>query len=70
MIRIKLAEVMGKKRIKQKALSEQTGIRPNTISDMWYEKSKRIDLNYLDKLCEVLECQPGDLLEYVPDNKE
>ena len=31
--------------------------------------AKHIPLNVLDAICEALDCQPSDLLEYVPDNK-
>lgn len=45
-----------------------TGIRPNTISDMYNELSERINIIYLDKICEVLDCDISDLLEYVPND--
>lgn len=67
MINIKVAELMGKHKLSKKALSEITGIRPNTVSDLWYGRTKRLDLEHLNKLCEAFNCQPGDLFEYVPD---
>lgn len=42
------------------------GIHPNTISKL--QKNQRINTDTLDKLCQILDCQPGDLLEYVPDD--
>lgn len=67
MIKIHAAELMGREKLTQKALSEMTGIRPNTISALWHGTTKRIDIDYMDSLCKALNCQPGDLLEYVPD---
>lgn len=67
MIRIRLKAVSADKGIKQKELVEKTGIRQPTLSAMNNNSSKHIPLDVLSKLCEVLDCQPGDLLEYVPD---
>ncbi|HPF44454.1 MAG TPA: helix-turn-helix transcriptional regulator [Syntrophomonadaceae bacterium] len=67
MIRIKLSEVMGRLRIKQSELIRRTGIRPGTINNLYYERTLRLEIEHLNRLCEALECQPGDLLEYVPD---
>ena len=71
MINIHVSELMGRLRLTQKALSEATGIRANTISSYWHGTARRLEVEHIDKLCAVLMCQPGDLLQYVPDeNKE
>jgi putative transcriptional regulator len=70
MIIIKVAELMGKNKLTQKALAEMTGIRPNTISALWHGTIKRIEIDQIDKLCVALKCQPGDLLEYIPESNE
>ena len=44
MIRIKLSDLLGKHKMSQKALSNLTNIRPATISKMYYEESKRLDI--------------------------
>lgn len=67
MISIKVAEMMGKHRLNQKTLSKLTGIRPNTISALWHGTAKRLDMDQLDVLCKALNCQPGELLEWVED---
>lgn len=67
MIKIKLCELMGREKMTRKKLSELTGIRPNTIGDLYREDIKKIDLHILDKICEVFECEIADLLEYVPN---
>ena len=66
-VKIKLSEIMGRKRITQKKLSEATGIRPGTINSLYHEFAKQIRIDHLAKICAVLECQPGDLLEYIPE---
>lgn len=70
MIRIKLSELMGKEKMTRKRLAELTGIRPNTIGDLYREDVRKIDIHTLNKLCEIFDCKVGELLEYVPDNNE
>lgn len=67
MVNIKVAELMGKRKLNQKALAELTGIRPNTISALWHGTAKRLEIDQVDALCKALDCQAGDLLEYVPE---
>lgn len=67
MVKIKLKAVLAEKGIKQKDLVERTGIRQPTLSAMNNNVAKHIPLDVLDKLCEALDCQPADLLEYVPN---
>ena len=51
----------------RKRLAELTGIRPNTIGDMYNEKVKKVDLESLDKICHVFHCDISDILEYTED---
>lgn len=67
MIKIKLSKLMGEHKMNQKTLSNLTNIRPATISKMYYEESKRIDIRQLNSLCSVFNCEISELLEYVPD---
>ena len=67
MIKIKLSDMLGKHKMTQKALSELTGIRPATISKMYYEEIKRIEIDQINRLCKVFDCSVGDLLEYIHD---
>lgn len=66
MIVFHVAELMGKHRLTKKALSDITGIRPNTIAALWKGEAKRIEVEHIERLCVALNCQPGDLLEYIP----
>jgi putative transcriptional regulator len=67
LIVIKLSELLGRKKIRQRAVADATGIRPNTISAYWHGNVQRIDVEHLDKLCKYLECEVGDIIEYVED---
>lgn len=66
-IKIHLSKILGEKRWTQADLSRKTGIRPNTISELYNELVDRVSLEQLDKICEVLECDLNDLLEYIPN---
>lgn len=67
MIRIHLSRLLGEKRWTQAYLSQVTGIRPNTISELYNEIVERVSLEHLDRICEVLECDLSDLIEYLPN---
>ncbi|PHV70687.1 transcriptional regulator [Sporanaerobium hydrogeniformans] len=67
MINIKLAELLGKHKMTRKRLAELTDTRPNTIGDLYNEKCKKIDIEVLNKICTVLECNIEDILEYKKD---
>ena len=44
-----------------------SGLQANTVSGIYNNKARRIDAATIDTLCEVLECEPGDLFDYSPD---
>ena len=66
MIKIKVSDVLGKRKMTQRELSDRAGIRPATVSMYYRETIKEIGKEHLDSLCKVFNCQPGDLLEYIP----
>lgn len=66
MIRIKISDLLGKNKMTQKALSNLTHIRPATISKMYYEEIKRIDIKHIDSLCKAFNCEISELFEYIP----
>lgn len=70
MIEFRIAELMGRHKLTKKALSDKTGIRPNTIAALWKGEAKRLEIEHIDKLCSALNCQPGDLLEYMPEKEK
>ncbi|MEW9700700.1 helix-turn-helix domain-containing protein [Paenibacillus sp. SI8] len=76
MIRFKLSEMLEKRGMTMYQISKQTGIRPNTLSQ-WVNNEKlreedkhvkAVSIEVLNQLCEALDCVPGDLLQYLPDN--
>lgn len=69
MIKVKLSDLLGKHKMTQRALSDATRIRPATISKMYYEECKRLDISQLNRICKVFNCEISDLLEYIPDKK-
>ena len=50
-------------------LSEKVGITMANISILKNGKAKAVKLSTLDSICKALQCQPGDILEYVPDEE-
>ena len=51
----------------QKDLAERVGIAPWRLGRYVNSQVKRIDVGVLNNLCRYLDCTPGDILEYVPD---
>lgn len=67
-IKINVAEWLGKRKMTRNQLSVATGIRPATIANYYYETLKRIEVDHLAKICQALDCTPGDLLEIIPED--
>lgn len=64
MIIVNLDVIMAKRKISSNELSELVGITPANLSILKTGKAKAIRFSTLDKLCEALNCQPADILEY------
>lgn len=62
MIRILLSKKLGELRWTQADLYRATGIRKATINEYYNELTDRVDLQYLDKICEVLGCDLDEIL--------
>jgi putative transcriptional regulator len=67
MIRIHFSRLLGERKLKMAEVSRLTGLSKNALSDLYYEKTLSMRFDTLSKLCQVLNCQVGDLLEYIPD---
>jgi putative transcriptional regulator len=63
-LRIHVSDWLGKMKMTQKELADLTDIRPATISAMYHETIKRIEIDQIEALCRVFECQPGDIFTY------
>lgn len=69
MIRILLSTKLGELRWTQADLARATGIRPNTINELYHELADRVNLEHLDLICEALDCELDELIVRVPDDK-
>lgn len=67
---IELDVMLARRKVKSKDLAEHVGITEVNISLLKQGKVKGIRFETLEKICEFLDCQPGDLLVYVRDNAE
>jgi putative transcriptional regulator len=67
MIKFKVKVMLAMREMTQKELAERTGIRPPTVSAICTGTVKHLPVDALDKICEVLNCQPADLMEYIED---
>lgn len=65
-----LSHVRERRRLSQRQLAAIAGIRPDTISALERGKSAGIQFETLARLCDVLDCEPGDLLEVERDAHE
>ena len=66
--RINLDVVMAKRKIGLTELSKEVDITMANLSILKNNKAKAIRFSTLEALCKTLDCQPGDLLEFVPDD--
>ena len=67
MIIVNLDVMLARRKMRSKELAERIGFTEANISLLKSGKVKGVRFETLDKICEVLECQPGELLEYRPD---
>ncbi len=63
---INLDVMMAKRKISSNELAEKIGITPANLSVLKTGKAKAVRFSTLEKICEALDCQPGDILEYDP----
>ena len=59
--------MLAKRKMSVTELSEKVGITMSNISILKNGRAKAIRFSTLDAICKVLDCQPGDILEYVDD---
>lgn len=70
MIIVNLDEMLEKRNMTVTELSERVGITMANISILKNNKAKAIRFTTLEAICKVLECQPGDILEFLDDEEE
>ncbi|NLC94927.1 MAG: helix-turn-helix transcriptional regulator [Bacilli bacterium] len=69
-IYVNLDEIIKKNNITSKELAELIGITEANLSILRSNKAKAIRFSTLNKLCKILQCEPGDILKYIDDNEE
>lgn len=67
MIRVNIDVMLAKRKMSVTELSEKVGITMANISILKNDKAKAVRFDTLSKICEALDCQPGDILDYVED---
>lgn len=63
---VQLDVMLARRKVKSKALAEYVGITEANLSLLKQGKVKGVRFETLEKICEFLECQPGELLAYAP----
>ena len=61
---VNLDVVMAKRKMSLNELSDKVGMALSNLSILKTNKAKAIRFSTLEKICEVLECKPGDILDY------
>lgn len=69
-IRVNLDVMMAKRKMSSTELSRRLDITMANLSILKTNKAKAIRFSTLDALCSILECQPGDILEYVEEEED
>lgn len=59
--------MLARRKMQSKELAEKIGITPANLSILKTGKAKGIRFDTLEAICQVLDCQPGDILEYVEE---
>ena len=67
---INIDVMLAKRKMSVTELADRVGITLANMSILKTGKAKAIKLSTLTRLCEVLDCQPGDILEYVPAKED
>lgn len=70
MIKFNIKTLRDQHNMSQKELIEKTGIRAATMSNFENSNTVSITMEQLDKLCEAFNCQPSDVMTYVPNNND
>lgn len=67
---VNLDVMLARRKLKLNQLAEQVGITPQNLSVLNAGRARAVRFSTLERLCEVLECQPGDLLAWEPGEPE
>lgn len=67
---VNLDVMMAKRKMSLSELAQKVDITMANLSILKNNKARAIRFSTLEAICQALDCQPGDLLEYVPDREE
>ncbi|MDR9747327.1 MULTISPECIES: helix-turn-helix domain-containing protein [Paenibacillus] len=67
---IRLDRVLADKKMKLNDLADKVGISNVNLSNLKTGKVKAIRFSTLEAICKILDCQPGDIMEFVPDDSD
>ena len=67
MIKNKLSEIMGKRRLNMAETARRAGLTHVAVFRIYHNRTKTIELETLNKLCNALNCRIQDIFEHVPD---
>lgn len=65
---VNLDVMLAKRKMRSRDLAQRIGIAEQNVSLLKSGKVKGVRFDTLEKICEILQCQPGDILEYRPDD--
>ena len=66
---VNLDVMLAKRKMSSGELSEKVGITQANLSILKTGKAKAVRFSTLESICEALDCQPGDILEFIPDKE-
>ena len=69
-IESRLSVLMGERKFNMQDVIDRTGLDRTSISNLYHDKLKRVDLKMLDKLCDLFDCETSDLLRRVKNESE
>jgi len=68
MIKCHLSRLMGEQKMKISDVARATGLHRNTVDLLYKETATRVELDAIDKLCVLFECQVSDLFEFISND--
>ncbi|WP_028581461.1 helix-turn-helix domain-containing protein [Desulfogranum japonicum] len=69
-IRVNLDVMLARRKMRSNELASAVGITPQNLSILKTGKARAIRFETLDAICKALDCQPGDILEYISQEGE
>jgi DNA-binding Xre family transcriptional regulator len=69
-VKLRVREIAEAQGLNAHALSVKAGISYSTITDVWYDRVRRIDKKTIDRLCRALNVTPGELFGWDPTKEE